>query len=280
VVAAAVGRALGIPVMTSEHAFWTPWLVDQPREGRQVEAELASIRLVTSVSRFLQEDVSRFVAGRTATTVLPNVVDDVTFVPGDEPRDPDELLYVGLVRGFKRLDVLLRGFAEARKTRPSLRLRILSANAFRAYGANRKEMFGLIDELGLAPAVTVVNGASPAEVASAMRRAAFVAVSSTRRETFCSVAAEALACGTPLVITRCGGPEEFVTEEDGVMVEADDPSAFAAGILEGMRNRARFDPAGLRRRITGRFGREAWRDRALSLYSDVLEGKVGAGHVS
>jgi len=278
VVAAGVGRALGIPVMTSEHAFWTPWLVDQPRERRQVEAELTSLRLVSSVSAFLQEDVARFVAGRTTTAVLPNVVDDVTFAPGDEPRDPDELLYVGLVRGFKRIDVLLRGFAEARRTRPSLRLRILSANAFRAYGSNRKEMFGLIDELGLAPAVTVVNGASPLEVAAAMRRAAFVAVSSTRRETFCSVAAEALACGTPLVITRCGGPEEFVTPEDGVMVEADDPAAFAAGILEGMRTRARFDPPALRRRITGRFGREAWRTRALGLYSGVVSGQLGEAH--
>jgi hypothetical protein len=34
VVASRLGRELGVPVMTTEHAFWTPWLVDQPRVGR------------------------------------------------------------------------------------------------------------------------------------------------------------------------------------------------------------------------------------------------------
>jgi glycosyltransferase involved in cell wall biosynthesis len=278
VVAAQVGRVLGVPVMTTEHAFWTPWLVDQPRQRRQVDANLSGVRLVTSVSHFLEQDVARVIAGRTATAVLPNVVDDLTFAPGTEARDADEILYVGLVRGFKRVDVLLRGFAEARRARPALRLRILSANAFRAYGSNRRGMRSLVDELSLTDAVTVVNGASPAEVAAAMRRAAFVAVSSTRRETFCSVAAEALACGTPLVITRCGGPEEFVTPEDGVMVEADDPLAFGRGILQAMDSRDRFDAAALRRRIVGRFGRVAWRERALSLYTGLLTTKSNDAH--
>src|SRR6185503_13972472 len=113
---------------------------------------------------------------------------------------------------------------------PAVRLRILSANAFRAYGRDRREVSDLIAELDLEPAITIVNGADPPAVAEAMRRCALVVVSSTRRETFCSVAAEALACGTPLAITRCGGPEEFVTPRDGVTVAADDPAALAEGI--------------------------------------------------
>src|SRR6267154_3402481 len=43
VVASRLGRELGIPVMTSEHAFWTPWLIDQPRFGLQVDAALPGI---------------------------------------------------------------------------------------------------------------------------------------------------------------------------------------------------------------------------------------------
>lgn len=270
VVGAEVGQALDIPVMTTEHAFWTPWLVDSPTQRRQVDARLPAISLVTCVSDFLLEDVARMVAGRVPCAVLPNVVDESTFTTGPEVRDPDELLYVGLVRGFKRIDVLLEGFALARRARPSLRLRILSANAFRAYGTNRRSMHDRIVALGIADAVTVVNGASPLEVAAAMRRAAFVAVSSTRRETFCSVAAEALACGTPLIITRCGGPEEFVTPGDGVMVAADDPAAFAAGILDGMARRDSFVGVRMRERIVARFGRAAWSARAGALYRELV----------
>ncbi len=132
-------------------------------------------------------------------------------------------------------------------------------------------MHDQIVALGITDAVTVVNGASPVDVAAAMRRASFVLVSSTRRETFCSVAAEALACGTPLIITRCGGPEEFVTPEDGVMVAADDPEAFAAGILEGMARRDQFVGAAMRARIVARFGRRAWSERAHAIYRDLVD---------
>ena len=107
-----------------------------------------------------------------------------------------------------------------------------------------------------------------------MRGCAFVVVSSTRRETFCSVAAEALACGTPLVITRCGGPEEFVTEQDGIMVREDDPSALADGIVRALERRETFDAEDLRSRIVNRFGRAAWCQRAMAIYERVAQRDV------
>jgi glycosyltransferase involved in cell wall biosynthesis len=280
VVASTVGTALGIPVMTSEHAFWTPWLVDQPRVGAQVAAALAGIQLVTAVSSFLREAIDSYAGGRVETAVLPNVVDDAVFFPAPRERDPNELLYVGLIRKFKRVDVLLRALAVARQTVPALRLRILSANAFRTYAADRREMRELISSLGLEAAVQVVNGADPAGVAEAMRRCSLVVVSSTRRETFCSVAAESLACGTPLVITRCGGPEEFVTAADGVMVAADDPAALARGMIDALQRRDAFDSSGIRARIVNRFGRESWCDQAMATYERVAARSARATHAA
>jgi teichuronic acid biosynthesis glycosyltransferase TuaC len=278
VVAARIGSELGIPVMTSEHAFWTPWLIAQRRVGAQVARALPSITLVTAVSDFLRRGIDEYARGRVATAVLGNVVDDQVFAPTTQPRDSHELLYVGLIRRVKRVDVLLRALAEVRQTMPALRLRILSANAFRAYSTDRREMTRLIESLGLAAAVDVVNGADPADVAAAMRRCAFVTVSSTRRETFCAVAAEAMACGTPLVLTRCGGPEEFVTSEDGVMVNPDDVSAFAAGIREAFARRERFDGNAIHERIVGRFGRDAWTRDAMAVYDRVATTGRPRGH--
>src|SRR4051812_45457693 len=40
VLASDIGRALGVPVMTSEHSFWTPWLNDRRRAGAQVARAL------------------------------------------------------------------------------------------------------------------------------------------------------------------------------------------------------------------------------------------------
>lgn len=273
VVASRIGKELGIPVMTSEHAPWTPWLLDQPHVGAQVEGALPHIRLVAPVSDFLRQNVAAYLRGRIQTEVLPNVVDDAVFFPAPRERDLRELLYVGLIRRFKRVDVLVRALAIVRQTIPDMRLRILSSTAFRAYGRDRRVVRELISSLELGSAIHVVNGADPLAVAEAMRRCAFVVVSSTRYETFCSVAAESLACGTPLVITRCGGPEEYVTPEDGVMVEPDDPEALAKGVLEAMRIRESFHPDAIRARIVGRFGRDAWSLRAMAIYKRVAAEK-------
>jgi glycosyltransferase involved in cell wall biosynthesis len=274
VVASRLGRELGVPVMTTEHAFWTPWLVDQPRVAAQVEHALSGIRLVTAVSDFLRQSVQAYARDRIETAVLPNVVDDAVFTPAPRERATAQLLYVGLIRQFKRIDVLLHAVARVRHTLPELRLRVLSANAFRAYGSDRREMRELVEQLGLGDIVSIEPGADPPAVAEAMRRCTFVAVSSARRETFCSVAAESLACGTPLVITRCGGPEEFVTSEDGIMVEPDDPDAFARGIVEALRRRHAFDSAGMRRRIVSRYGTAVWCNRAMATYERVAAGSM------
>lgn len=266
VVASHIGRELGVPVMTSEHSYWTPWLTDKRRVGEQVARALPGIRLVTAVSESLRSSIEEFTRGSVETAVLPNVVDDHVFNPMSPlPRDPEELLYVGLVRRVKRLDVLLRALADVRRTMPGLHLRILSANAYRAYGKDRRDVERLIETLGLSDAVQIVRGTEPEGVADAMRRAAFVTVTSAR-ETFCSVAAESLACGTPVVVTRCGGPEEFVSAADGVLVPAGDPIAYAAGLREAFARQSEFDSAAIASRIVERFGRAAWTERAMTLY--------------
>ena len=271
VVASRIGRELGIPVMTSEHSFWTPWLEDRPAVGRQVREALPDIDLVAPVSEFEAAILANYAGSRIKRmAVLPEPLDDEVFRPDGGPRDPDELLFVGLIRRFKRLDVLLRALAEVRKQRPALRLRILSAKAL-TYSADRREIDPLIDELNLRPALTIVEDNDAAAVAEAMRRCTLVVVSSGRgRETFCSVASEALACGTPLVVTRCGGPEEFVSAKDGVMIEADDPAAMTAGILSALDRRQDFNEAEISARVVARFGRTAWRKRAMELYESLV----------
>ena len=51
------------------------------------------------------------------------------------------------------------------------------------------------------------------------------------REPFGTVAAEALAAGTPAVVTDSGGMKEYVTERCGAVVPPSDPAALAAALL-------------------------------------------------
>ncbi len=271
VIATELGRRYGIPVVTTEPAPWLPWLDAYPRVRRQVEQALPGISKVMVVSEFLRANVRSAVGDRAVTVVVPNVVDNVTFrgpEPGEE-RDPDQLLFVGLIRRVKGLDVLVRAMALLAASRPTLRLLVLGVGFYRDYQREEQEVRGLVETLGLGSRVHFAGQTAPGAVAAAMRRSALLVVPS-RRETFSVVTVEALASGIPVVATRCGGPEEILTSELGVLVEKENPSALARAIEETLGRLSSFDRARLREGAVSRYGRAAITRRLAEVYAAVL----------
>ena len=102
-----------------------------------------------------------------------------------------------------------------------------------------------------------------------MRQTGLLIVPS-RSETFSAVAAEALASGTPVVATRCGGPEDFVTPDVGRLVPIENPAALAQGIDEMLDIRHTFDPMKLHEYAVARFGRRATAARFGALYGRLV----------
>src|SRR5262249_62288753 len=94
-------------------------------------------------------------------------------------------------------------------------------------------------ELGMSDHVTFLGHRSPLEVAQAMAKSTVVVLPS-RAESFGSVLVEALACGTPVVATRCGGPEDIVNDDVGKLVPKEDARALADGLLSVLEDRGRF----------------------------------------
>lgn len=66
---------------------------------------------------------------------------------------------------------------------------------------------------------------------------AAVLLSTSRSEAFGMTVAEALLCGTPVVVRSGTAPEELLTDEDGIAVPFSDPVASAAAVREALRLR-------------------------------------------
>jgi glycosyltransferase involved in cell wall biosynthesis len=270
VMAARLGRELGVPVVVSEHSVWRQWFDRHPRVRSQVEHAFRDIVRLTAVSDSLRRDMQTVVGDRVPVDLLPNVVDDDTFVAGaGDEVDRNQLLFVGTIRRVKGLDVLVRAFASLAGRRPSLRLTVVGGAFYRAYARDERDVHALVTSLGIEDRVRFVGEQSPAEVAREMRRSAMLVVPS-RRETFSLVAAEALASGIPVVATRCGGPEEFVTPDVGCLVAVDDVDALAAGIELVLDQHERFAPATLRHWAISQFGRAAAAQRLRELYAKAI----------
>jgi len=61
-------------------------------------------------------------------------------------------------------------------------------------------------------------------------------------ETFSVVTAEALANGKPVVATRCGGPETFVNDKTGILVEPKNQKQLEDAILYMIKHYKDYNP--------------------------------------
>lgn len=167
------------------------------------------------------------------TTIFNPVVNSVLQQKAQEPLDhpwfapgmPPVVLGVGRMHPQKDFPTLIRAFANLRKTREA-RLVILGDDA--KHGV-RDELLALAAELDVADDMDL-----PGFVANPfafMSRAA-VFVLSSRYEGCPNVVIEALACGCPVVSTRCPhGPDEILQDgRFGTLVAMGDDTAMASAI--------------------------------------------------
>lgn len=77
-------------------------------------------------------------------------------------------------------------------------------------------------------------------------------------ETFCVALAEAMACGKPVISTRCGGPEYFIDEECGFLVKVADAHDLAEKMAGFILKKYEFNPVTIRSKIEKRFGKTAF----------------------
>ena len=217
------------------------------------------------MSEALRQSILQLFGDAVPVDVIPNVVDEQIFAAprADEPRDPSHLLFVGLIRHVKGLDVLVRALGHLLPEFPNLHLSVAGGSFYRAYERDAAEVRSLVQALGLTDRVRFLGEVAPNDVAALMRRSALLVVPS-RRETFSLVTAEALASGTPVVATRCGGPEEILTDDTGQLTDVDDPAALAIAIESALARS--FDRAQLRRYAVERFGSLAAAERLGRLY--------------
>lgn len=176
--------------------------------------------------------------------VVPNGVDGEVFRPRPgHGRIPGRVVTTASADvPLKGLVVLLEALAKVRTERPA---GLVVVGGLEPGGRAR----AAVDRLGLAEAVTVLDGL-PEEELAALLASAEAAVVPSLYEGFSLPAVEAMACGTPLVATTAGALPEVVGPDGGagLLVDPGDPEALAAALARVLAD------GGLRRRL-GRAGR-------------------------
>jgi N-acetyl-alpha-D-glucosaminyl L-malate synthase BshA len=177
------------------------------------------------------------------------------------------ILFVGSLKPYKGVDVLIRAVPHVLKGEPSAIAVVVGD------GPERKALAGLRDSLGLRNEV-LFAGAVPNARLPYYENACDVFVLPSRRESFGVAAAEAMACARPVVATNVGGLREVIDHgETGLLVEPGNPQQLAASILRILKNDplARRLGAKARRKVEAEFDWASVGRLTAALYREVLE---------
>lgn len=245
-------------VFVTEHASFLDVLLEQP-EARSMYEEL------------LRRCAGVFTVGRAArgplVAAFPEYADRVGSIPNPvsfaATRDTPvtalrRWLYVGSLVPRKGVRRLLEAFALCHAEDPTLTLTLVGE------GPMRGQLTSRAAELGVGEALRF-TGAVAADEALRLMREHDLLVHASEFETFGMTVVEGVGAGMPVLVTRCGGPEDSLAGiEDcaGELVDvADDGESLAAGYRR-LRDRfaAGMDLARARRELAARYGYEAVAD--------------------
>lgn len=267
-IARAVSRRHGIPYVVTEHseeylAHSERRLVRTPGMLPVVLRPLArGAKRTIAVSRFLGDRLVE-IGLASDPVIIPNVV-PLSEASPLATAAPHVIAHVSVMGPAKNLPGLLHAIDALRARRDDFVVRLAGD------GERRAEAEALAASLGLADFVEFIGPKSADEVRDLYAHSAFAVISSTH-ETFSVVAAESLMCGRPVLSTRCGGPEEFITPEVGRLVANDDVDALADGLDWMLDHHVDFDPQALHVYARERFAPDVIAAQILNVYRSVID---------
>lgn len=225
--AARAARIAGVPLVVFQHNPFVDYgpvldAVERAVDRTLGRAVLCAANEVVAVSRHTEAYVRR-IAPQATTTVVGNGVDRARFSPGPgrDRSGPCRVFTVRRLVARNGVDVLIDAWAAAG----------LGDRAVLEVAGDGPERTALARRAAEVPGVQLLGRLDDDEIVARYRAADVVAVPSRSGEGFGLVIAEAMACGTPVVVTDAGAPPELVTDGvDGLIVPAGDPLALGRAL--------------------------------------------------
>ncbi len=267
--AARLGKRHSIPVVLHEHSSPFAMHLTGALQRRRVEETLSQVDRVIAVSPALAQQIEQFY-NKIEIGVIGNLIKTDFFVltQNNAPKAKTHFLSIALLSEQKGLRYLLQA-AQLLVQRGATSFDITIGGD----GPARAQLERMVRDLGLADRCRFLGLLTPIEVRDRIQQSD-VMVMPSLHETFCIVLGEAMACGKPVIATRCGGPEFVVTPETGVLVEVANPEALANAMGDFISNKIKFDSLRVRQSVVERFGEKAFLSQISAVYEQIWSKKI------
>lgn len=267
-----LSKKTDIPYVITEHATLFELHKDQINKANDqyIRQAFTNAAKVICVSRAFAKLISEY---RTLDDieVIGNVVDFEEFKPHrnvshDEMRFLT-ICYMNTSDQLKKkgIDILLKAWKDFSEKHDAAKLLIGGG------GHAVKKAVEWCREYDLEQSVEFLGQLNREQVAEQMQLCD-VFVLPSRYETFGVVYVEAMACGKPVIASANGGPDDFVTEENGILIPPDDADELAQALVQIAENQNNYDSEKIRSSVKEKFGVQAIAGQLEHIYENVKNG--------
>lgn len=296
-------RSHRIPYVITEHMSYLKDYVEKWQHRILLRPAFEQAARVLPVSASLAEQIKGF-GWKVKLQTVPNVVDTDRFNCGNSSSSTDSdlasnssrtlgsgpsalnnqinFLFVGnmeetQVKGLQfLLPALAKVLAEFPKEFPEGSPQNLLSKKIHLHcvgdGPKRQDYEKLAEDLGITNSCTFYGRMNPERMPE-FYQLADVLVLSSLKETFGCVLIEAMSCGKPVVATACGGPQDIVKPEVGVLVEPGSTAELVRGINQVISSLEGYCPEVIRSYAEENFSPKAIAKTLSKIYEEVLVSK-------
>ena len=260
-IATIIKKKYGIPLVVTEHSS----KINKPA------SEISDLDKKLAAKAYNQCDslicVSKALANNVLqnfnrdSVVIPDMVDNQIYSYAGKNKDLSPFVYVsvGNLVTIKAFDILIEAFA---KVNGDAKLYIIGD------GPERTKLENQIKELGLEGKVKLFGRLTRLEI-NEIYQQSHVFVLPSQSETFGVSYVEAMYAGLPVIATRCGGPESFVDDTNGMLVAINDAEALADAMKAIRTNYSAYDPFKISEESTKKFSPEVIAGEIVEIYNKI-----------
>lgn len=252
-----------IPFIITEHSSKLNEKNIQYKEFLRAENTYKSAKQIIAVSNRLCDNIKANFAYN--PVCIYNIVNIDIFKYNDRTIDRKEFKYVstGNLKKIKGFDILLHAFQKVIKVNKNCRLCIIGD------GPEKINLIKLADDLKINEYVIFKGILNRGEIAEIYANSdAFILTS--RSETFGVAYIEAMSTGLPVIATKCGGPEDYINENLGYIVDVDENQVFEA-MRNMINNKNNFDRKFISDYVHKKFSPDIIAAQLTDLYEKTLE---------
>lgn len=252
-----------LPLVITEHSSQVNRKVLPAQDAKRLRWIYQGAKKVIAVSSALASNIE--IHAQVEAQVIPNILDLSLFdneVSAIKTGDKFRFLSAANLVEIKGFDVLLKAYSLLKKKYEDVSLKIMGG------GPEYRKLVDLCSELGIEDVDLSGSYLRPEFAKELSHTNAFVLPS--RSETFGVVYAEAIASGVPVIATRCGGPEDFVDETNGLLVPVDDVRSLVDAMEIMYLTASNYDSDLMSQSAREKFSPEAIAKQIDNVYKEII----------